>query len=162
MKFIIDASCIIAFYSKNELNNPNLLNKLSEKGYELIIPQKVYDEIKKGNKPTIKMLEQAIKNGIIQVDQDSSTEEIIKYKNRYPRLDDGEIQVLLLGYVCKNNNEKYRCVIDEGPGRKVANELSLCLTGTKGIIVLLEQLKIITPTTQETLFKSLRESNFRT
>jgi len=161
LKLIIDASSIIAFYSENELNKPNLLHRLVEYGMELIVPQKVYEEIEKGKKSTIELLKKAIKKGFIKIDQNGTKEEIEVFKKRYPKLEDGEIQVIIIGNECKKNNDKYYCIIDEGPGRQIVKDLSLHLKGTIGILNLLEDLHIISSEKRETLYKRLQSSSFR-
>ena len=161
MKLLTDASNIIAFYSENELNEPCLLNSLKEHGYQIIVPQKVYEEIKRGKKSTILHLCDAIRKGIVKIDPDGTEDEINAMQRRNPKLDSGEIQVLLMGEECKEKDEEYYCVIDEGPGRQIAKRRSLCLQGTIGILNLLEALKIISPAKREILYRRLECSTFR-
>jgi len=97
----------------------------------------------------------------VKIDPDGTEDEINVMKRRYPKLDSGEIQVLLMGKECKEKDEEYYCVIDEGPGRQIAKRDSLCLKGTVGILNLLVALNIICSTTREILYKRLKGSTFR-
>ena len=161
MMLFLDASCLIAFYSNNEMDSPFLLHKLVDCGYELVVPKKVYEEIDKGKKNTINILNNAIKTGVIRVDPNGSNEQVNKLKNRFPKLDDGEIQVIFLGDISKKNNDKYRCVIDEGPGRNIAKRMGLCLIGTLGILKLLSEHDVLNEEKRQILYKRLQKSNFR-
>lgn len=95
MILILDASPIIAFYS--EMRKPQLLHELTDYGYHLVAPDAVVSEILKGRKPTWSTLQKAIEDGKIKTVTDFSSSEISAFKKRYPSLDEGEIQVLILG-----------------------------------------------------------------
>jgi predicted nucleic acid-binding protein len=161
MILIIDASTLIAFYSQNELNEPNLLHQLSLYDFTLVIPLAVFEEIKSGEKPTIDTLTKAIADGIIKVSGDVSPEETLAFGKRYPRLHNGEIQVLLLGLKYKNLGTEYYCSIDEGPARDIAERLGIAKKGTKGLIALLYKNGIIDGDKMESLLYRLSHCNFR-
>jgi predicted nucleic acid-binding protein len=161
MLLIVDASVIIAFYSKDELDAPQLLHQLSSKGCKLIIPLAVLEEIQKGRKPTIEILSKAVESGIISVNREITTEETIIFRKLHPRLDDGEIQVLLLGLKYKALGTPYFCLVDEDPGRHVADRISIATKGTKGLIALLNEKQIIDKQKMESLLYRLNHCNFR-
>jgi len=161
MIMIIDASSIIAFYSENELNEPDLLHTLSQNNRSLIIPVAVYKEIRKGGKPTVSILSKAIEDNTIQVCSDITPEETELFRKRHPRLHDGELQVLLLGLKMKANGTPYCCVIDEGPARSIAKRIGLNVKGTKGLIFLLNQIGVVDKSKMERLLYTLEHCNFR-
>ena len=161
MLLIIDASVLIAFYSQNELDEPYLLHQLSYNGCTLIIPVAVFEEIKNGKKPTIDMLSKAVDSGIISINKEITNEETITFRKLHPRLDDGEIQVLLLGLKYKALGTSYYCSIDEDPGRHVADRIGVATKGTKGLITLLNEKQIIDKQKMESLFYRLNHCNFR-
>ncbi len=161
MILILDASPIIAFYSENELNEPELLHTLTEHNYQLVIPQAVFGEIERGQKPTRFKLLEAIKENKIALNTDISEEETKKFRNRHPRLHDGEVQVLLLGLKMDSESKSYWCLIDEGSARKIAMQNNLKLKGSKGLIFLLNDLGIITHEKKENLLNRLNHCNFR-
>jgi len=161
MILVIDASSIIAFYSENELGEPNLLHELAKNGFSLIVPVAVFVEIKNGRRPTFLTLTKAIKEKKIQVNRDISSNETISFGKRYPRLHEGEIQVLLLGLRLKASGVPYYCAIDEGPGRSVAERNGIAVKGTKGLIAILNQLGIIEKDKMESLLYRLDHCNFR-
>lgn len=160
MIFVIDSSSLIAFYSVNELNNPDLLHALA-KNNKLIIPVAVFEEIKGGRKPTFSILEKAIEEQKIEVSDDITVEETRSFEKRYPRMHKGEIQVLLLGLKLKINSVPYFCIVDEGPARTVAIKNEIALKGTKGLLVLLKELGFIDCGFMESLLYRLDHCNFR-
>lgn len=161
MILVIDASPLIAFYSENELGEPNLLHELIKNGFNLIVPVAVFEEIKNGRRPTFLTLTKAIKENKIQINHDISSDETISFGKHNPRLHKGEIQVLLLGLKLKASEVPYCCVIDEGPGRTVAERNGIAVRGTKGVIAMLDQLRIIHKGKMESLLYRLNHCNFR-
>ncbi len=158
---VIDASPIIAFYS--EMKVPELLHKLVEFDNCLVIPIAVSNEIKKGRDKhnTFFILETAKKDGYIEIYENFSTDEILTFQHRYPNLNDGEIQVLILGNKFKNEGEEYCCVIDESPATKVAKKLSIFRKGTLGLLDILDEIGIINKVEKTKLLNRLEKSRFR-
>jgi len=155
MILIIDASTLIAFYSQSELNEPELFHQLANNGCTLLLPEAVHSEIMEGRKQTIDILTEAIRKGIIKLNHEISEKETVDFGNRYPQLHKGEIQVLLLGIKIKQFGQPYFCVISEHPARNVAQRYGLTLKGTKAIISLLHQFRIIDERKRESLFYRL-------
>jgi predicted nucleic acid-binding protein len=155
MNLIIDASTLIAFYSSDELNEPALFHQLANNGCTLLMPQAVYQEIMAGRKPTVNILNEAIQKGIIKLSDEVTNEETIAFRNRHPQLHDGEIQVLLLGMKLKTLGLEYYCVSSDIDAKNVAQKYGLTLKGTRAIISLLNQLKIIDDEKRESLFYRL-------
>jgi predicted nucleic acid-binding protein len=161
MILVIDASPLIAFYSENELGEPNLIHELSKNGFELMVPSAVFEEIRNGRRPTFLTLTKAVRENKIQINHDISSDETISFGRHYPRLHKGEIQVLLLGLKLKASGVPYFCVVDEGPGRTVAERNGIAVKGTKGLIVMLNHLGIIEKDKMESLLYRLDHCNFR-
>jgi predicted nucleic acid-binding protein len=161
MLLIIDASVLIAFYSKDELNEPNLLHQLACNGCSLVLPLAVFEEIENGRKQTITILNEALKNATIMVNREITLAETVTFGKRYPKLHNGEIQVLLLGQKSKTNGMPYFCCIDEGPARSIAEKNEVLVKGTKGIVRLLGEKGIISNEKTESLLYRLNHCNFR-
>jgi len=159
MILILDASSIIAFYS--EMHEQQLLHELTNYGYQLIAPIAVINEISKGRKPTWSKLKKAIDDGKITTASGFSSSEISAFKKRYPNLDEGEIQVLILGAKKKKKGDEYMCVFDEGPARKIASHHQIAKTGTIGLLDVLNDLGIIDEKKKESLLNVLNHSKFR-
>lgn len=155
----MDASSIIAFYS--EINEPSLLHKLVEFGYDIIVPIAVVEEIRKGRKPTLSILNKAIEERKIVVHKRFSVSEISNFGKRYPNLDEGEIQVLILGLKLKREGKENFCVLDEGPATKIAKKKGIAKKGTIGLLDLLSELGIIDKNRKENLLNELKQSTFR-
>ena len=161
MLLIIDASVIIAFYSKDELNEPKLLHELACNGYNLVIPSAVFEEIENGRKQTITILNDALKSSMITVNREITLAETLTFGKRYPKLHNGEIQVLLLGQKSKTNGIPYFCCIDEGPARSIAEKNEVSVKGTRGLVRLLGKKEIISNEKMESLLYRLNHCNFR-
>jgi predicted nucleic acid-binding protein len=161
MILVLDASPIIAFYSQNELNEPNLLHQFSNNGYTLITPLSVFEEIRAGRKPTFDILTEATTHKIIEINNEITSQETLVFGKRNPHLHNGEIQVLLIGLKLKASKIPYYCSIDEGPARSVAERNGIATKGTKGLVVLLNELGIIGKDKMESLLYRLSHCNFR-
>ena len=155
MMLIIDASVLIAFYSQTELNEPDLFHQLANKGCSLLLPNAVYLEIMKGRKQTIDLLTKAMKKGIIKLNTEISDEETKSFGNRYPQLNSGDIQVILLGIKVKASGMPYYCLLSDNQARNVAQCYGLTLKGTRATISLLNQLNIIDNQKRESLLYRL-------
>jgi len=156
LKLVLDASVIIAFFT--EMDDGPYLRLLTDSGIELFVTMGVVAEVKK--EPAINRLRKAIKDGWISVKTVSSSQ-FDDFKGRFPMLDYAEIEVLLVGLVFKQCGEDYCCVLDEGPGRKIADALSLEKTGTIGLLNMLNKRGIIDKETKEKLLCKLEQSTFR-
>jgi len=159
MILILDSSAIIAFYS--EIHEPQLLHKLTSYGYQLIAPIAVVNEIRKGRKHTCSILNKAIKDGKITVCREFSPLDTSAFQRRFPNLDEGEIQVLILGARMKKRKNKYVCVLDEGPARKIATQHKIARKGTIGLLDMLNELGIVNKSKKENLLNVLKHSKFR-
>jgi predicted nucleic acid-binding protein len=153
---ILDASVIIGFMT--EMDDGEYLYALTLAGYSILTTEGVRIEVKK--EPGKSRLAKAISEKWISVRQTAKCE-FDHYKELYPMLDYGEVEVLQCGLELKNQNQPFKCVIDEGAGRKVADKLGLEKTGTEGLLNQLNHLGIIDLPTKEKLLNKLDKSSFR-
>ncbi len=154
---ILDSSPVIAFYS--ELNNPDLLHKFIELGYELRIPKGVFSELETGR--TAEKLKSSIAEGKIKLLEDFSSEEALRFKNRHPYLGKGEIEVILWWLKLKSDANKHYCILDDKKARKVAGKYQVVCTGTIGLIDLLQKKQAITKDERTEYINKLSVSGFR-
>ncbi len=154
---ILDSSPVIAFYS--ELNNPDLLHKFVELGYELRIPKAVFSELENGR--TSEKLKSSIAKGKIKILDDFSSEEALHFKNRHPYLGKGEIEVILWWLKLKSDANKHYCILDDKKARKVAGKYQVVFTGTIGLIELLHKKQAITQSERTEFINKLSISGFR-
>jgi predicted nucleic acid-binding protein len=156
MILYFDASSIIAFMT--EMDDGEYLHSLIGHGFKLVITEEVSAEIKK--EPGVSRLKKAIAEKWISVET-VPIPKLRDFKNKHPNLDYAEIGVLLTGLSLEQSGKNYCCVLDEGPGRKIADSLRLKRTGTKGLLKMLNDLKIIDKETKENLLSKLERSPFR-
>ena len=154
---ILDSSPVIAFYT--ELDEPDMLHKFIELGYELRIPKSVFKEIENGR--TSDTLKSNIAHGNIEIMASLPEKEILHFKNRYPYLGNGEIEVILLWLKLKTSIDKNYCIIDDKKARKVAEKHNVVFTGTVGLIDLLLKKQAINKDKRKELINKLSSSRFR-
>lgn len=128
---VFDTSSIVTLIK--EIERPDVFEILFDMGYKIEIPLSVFGEIKKPLQfDEIKIY---LDKGMINIIKDVDTENFIKLKYRYPRLGNGEIEVLSQGKFYENDGKiKYLCVIDDGLPREVAKESGVNYTGTFGVL----------------------------
>jgi predicted nucleic acid-binding protein len=127
-KIVINASpLILLFKSHFEWLLPKLFN-------EIIIPEAVWDEVSRGEDIASHKLYdyelEWITRGLVQI-----PEEILIWN-----LGDGESEVLSWA---RNNEKKYRAVIDDRAARNCAKTLGIPTLGTGGILVLAKKRGLI-------------------
>jgi predicted nucleic acid-binding protein len=127
-KTVINASpLILLFKSHFEWLLPKLFN-------EIIVPEAVWDEVSRGEDIASHKLYdyelEWITRGLVQI-----PEEILIWN-----LGDGESEVLSWA---RNNEKKYRAVIDDRAARNCAKTLGIPTLGTGGILVLAKKRGLI-------------------
>lgn len=141
-----------------EMDDGEFLHALSLRGYLLIVTEGVVTEVKK--EPGLSRLRLAIKEKWIIV-QATSRSEYELFKNHFPMLDYAEVEVIQKGLEYKSSQIEYICVLDEGPGRKIANQLCLNKIGTEGLLNRLNHIGVLDASLKEKLLNKLRQSSFR-
>jgi predicted nucleic acid-binding protein len=141
-----------------EMDDGEYLHSLIDYGFKLVITEEVTAEVKK--EPGISRLKNAIAKKWISVET-VPIPQLRDFNHKHPNLDYAEIGVLLTGLSLEQSGQDYCCVLDEGPGRKIADSLGLEKTGTKGLLKVLNDLKIIDEETKEKLLSKLERSPFR-
>jgi predicted nucleic acid-binding protein len=153
--FILDASVIISFY--RELDDPDILHALTNCGHKLVVPSRVYAEIKGDAFAT---LSYGIKTGIIVLCSEIDSNDCNSLKIKYPALSNGEIEVILLGLKLKTNSNCI-CVLDDKKARSVARNYKLNIIGTIGLLDYMCDKDIISKEQKDKLIKVLESSSFR-
>jgi predicted nucleic acid-binding protein len=154
---ILDSSPVIAFYT--ELDEPDMLHKFTDLGYELRIPRSVLKEIENGR--TSDPLKSNIANGNIEILASLPEEDIFNFKNRYPYLGYGEIEVILWWLKLESSVDKNYCIIDDKKARNIAEKHNVVFTGTIGLIELLLKKQAINKDKRNELINKLSSSRFR-
>ena len=153
--FILDASVIISFY--REMGIPDTLHVLVKHGHKLIIPSRVYAEIKGDS---FSILLEAIETGKIILCSKVSSEECNNLKIKHPPLSNGEIEVILLGLELVTQTSCV-CVLDDKKARAVATSYGLNVIGTSDLLNKMLNKDIITKEQRDKLIKVLQGATFR-
>lgn len=156
MKLVLDTSVIIAFFT--EIDDGEFLRALTRKDFEIYVTEGVIAEVDR--EPAFSRLKQAIRDGWIK-NKSVEKHEFESFKNANPMLDYAEVEVLICCLGLKSRNEEYRCVLDEGAGRKIADSLHLSKTGTLGLLKIMNDIKIIDGECMKKLLNKLGQSTFR-
>jgi len=133
---ITDSSCIICVFT--EINRPYILMDWMRRGYQIIITQEVYNELK-DNEKTIKKVEPEIKKGNIKIQNTITEKELNNFRTRYTILGIGESSVILTALKLNQQKRRYYAILDDGNARKVASKLGVNLTGTYGLLKALKE-----------------------
>ncbi|MBR9679087.1 MAG: hypothetical protein GON13_02360 [Nanoarchaeota archaeon] len=132
---IFNASPLILILG--EINEPDIIEKLSSLDPDLFIPKKVNEEIK--SDLSRENLNNFLKSGILKILENESTEDFQTLKNRFPTIDDGELSVMSAVY----HSNGSVAIIDEKKGRNACNKLNINVIGAFNILVELYNLGII-------------------
>ncbi|MEE9115530.1 MAG: hypothetical protein V3U09_01375 [Thermoplasmata archaeon] len=158
MKAILDASTIIAFF--DELQDAAKLLLLRGLDCELLVPDYVYrEEILR--EPSIGVLNKCIHDGSISILSPVDSTYVEDFQRQHPALDRGESEVILNALIFQSSGEKVLCVLDEGPGRRVAKKLEIHTKGTLGVIAMLRKADLIDEVERNRLLDKLEASTFR-
>ncbi|RLG58728.1 hypothetical protein DRN86_05310, partial [Candidatus Geothermarchaeota archaeon] len=152
--FIVNASFLIAIYA--ELERQDLIDKLCELGYELLIPKGVLEELKNG-KGFVK-IQKDISSGKIKILESILETELNNFSKRYPSLHRGELEVIIQGLKLK---DRARCILDDKRARKVSRSLGLRIIGTLGVLKLLKDNGAINQHEFEDILRELKQKGFR-
>jgi len=82
------------------------------------------------------------------------------FKNRFPKLNDGELSILSLGSLLKSENKSYYCVLDDKHARNAAKSMNLNLTGSIGMIEKIKFSNIWNDQELENIVNDINQSPF--
>lgn len=126
---ILDSSPLILFMDKIDENS---LIILSTEIDELKLPESVYKEFI--NKGDSSVLDEFIKDGVLDIIGGISVQEEQQIKNKWPTLGIGEINVLAWAKRLEKNEIKFICVFDDSNARKACELMGFQLTGSVGLL----------------------------
>jgi len=155
---ILDATTIIAVF--NEINCPDLINKILELGHELVIPSHILKS-ELLDKSTLKLTQKFVKEEKIQILEKNSLEEIQEFQKDFPGLGLGECDSMLSYQKLKGDGDKVYCILDDGKARSKASELDIEYTGLIGLLKLIKDRNIMNSDEIDEVITMLKKSNFR-
>ncbi len=136
----------------------HLLLSLRKHGFEILVPEYILREEMKSD---LDRLHKAVRNNEIDTLSQAPNEDIQTLKDRFPSLNRGELEVMWWGMHFKKCNETYSAVIDDGKARKCAQKLKIEITGTLGLIEILNDLEILSKKEKAIICRTLRSKGFR-
>ncbi|MDP2926453.1 MAG: hypothetical protein Q8N99_08805 [Nanoarchaeota archaeon] len=151
---IFNASPLILILE--EINEPDLLEKLFQLDEVLFVPERVNLEV--SSQKARANLEKLLKMGNLKICKNCNKDTFNFFQRRFPMLDDGELTVISLAYEYKDKS----CfvIIDEERGREVAKKLSLNVRGAFGLILELYNKQIIDKERLCSTCRKIDKSNF--
>lgn len=134
MNLIFNASPLIAFYL--ELRMPEKIISLRSKDYNLLIPHAVLYKELTGE------VSKAVKKDLdfFMILEPIDIENL---KLRFPKLHDGELEVIRWGTKMEEKRKSYTCILDDKNARKAARNLGLRFIGTIGLLLLMNDVGLI-------------------
>ena len=153
---IPDSSTLIAIFT--ELNMPELLTKLVQSGYKILICKEVAEESGLDmSKGTVKQLADA---GDLMI-YDTPSTDLAKFRAEHPQLGKGECSVLCCARKQVQEGNDYCCVLDDKIARRIANQLRIRFKGTVGLVKKLLERNAISRQEFDDIIYKLRQSSFR-
>lgn len=98
-----------------------------------------------------------VNKGFFKILNRVPADELMKLKVRFPGLHEGELEVIWWGFQFKD----CLCVLDDKKARKSATKLGLKITGTIGILHILNEIGMISEEERKDLCLKLIELGFR-
>jgi len=153
---LLDSSVVILFLE--DIEGEEYLQKLSEVGENLLVPESVYNEA--SDNVTRLKINSLISKDVLKKIGGLNSEKEGLIRRRFPTLGCGEINVLAWGENLKTQNLNFWCVIDEIPGRRAAKSMGLPLTGSIGLIKILKEKKKLDKNKLKDIMTKIKESPF--
>lgn len=150
---VMDTSSVIAFVE--EAQRPDLFVELARRFKGVEVPDTAFDELEDPDS----------RGGVERIDEVSVFEAggLELYQDmfdRYPQLGPGELGVIARGVALAWGGPQYTCVLDDGAARRVAEERGLELTGTIGLLILLEESDLVTRDEHVAIIARLKAAGF--
>lgn len=153
---IPDATFIIALCS--DVDGTYIFEDLLKSGCRIKVPLAVYGELKG---KTFEKAQPHFKKNELVVIKEKLPQDFVRFKERYPYLGNGDIEVILWGLEFQRKGLKYYCVTDDKIARKIGEKWGVRVTGTIGIIKYLVTESVLDKTKARELISTLDQSRFR-
>lgn len=144
----------------NEINYPELFDKIIQLGHDLAIPSHIMNS-ELLDKSTLKMVNEFIEQNKIKILNYNTIEEIREFQKDFPGLGLGECDSMLSYQKINNGKDKIYCIFDDGKARNKALELNIEFTGLIGLLKLIKDRNIMDSQEIENIVQMLKQSNFR-
>ena len=144
----------------NEINCPELVEKIALLGHDLAIPSHVVESELLDNN-TSKITEKYVQRNTIQILKKNTVEEIQEFRKDFPGLGLGECDSMLTYQKLRDAGERVYCILDDGKAREKAIDLGIKFTGLVGLLQMMKQKNVMNHDDIGKIVKLLKDSNFR-
>lgn len=152
---IFDSSSIISIF--REAKCPEVLINSANRGYKLIIPETVQNELKRNKETWTIFLKYKKIFEIRGVDKNC----LNMLSIRYPYLHKGEIGVICTSLEEKKDENKHICILDEEKARNLCKRGNITTTGLIGFLKWQKNIGDLNDADCKKIYKDLYNSRFR-
>jgi predicted nucleic acid-binding protein len=152
---IFDSSSLISIF--REVEYPKVLQNCVNRKYRLVIPNTVYNELRK-NKKTYSLFADFIELfEIINIKKEC----LENLSARYPYLHEGELGVICLALEENKLRNKNICILDDKKARNFCKKNSIRITGLIGLLIWQKKNGDLNRSECKIIYKNIYASKFR-
>ena len=155
---IFDTAAVIAVLE--ELDRPDLVDKMLMLGHELAIPKYIADAELKSAKVK-RGIGGMVESGKIKILEETPDAEFREFHKKFPNIGPGESHVMVAYRKAVNANQAAYCILDDHEARDHAARNNVKYTGLIGLLGLLKKRGILTARETDEIVAALRNTNFR-
>ena len=155
---ILDSSVMIGIL--DELDRPDLIDKILELGHDLAVPKYVV-ETELGGKVQSRVREMA-ESGKIEILGECSAKDLDDVLTTFPGMGRGEYHVMQSYRKMVVEGHKAYCILDERKAGSYASKTDIKYTGLIGLLRMLKNRQILNERDAEGIGAALKDSGFRT
>lgn len=151
---IFDTSSLISIFG--EAKYPKILTNCTERGYKLVIPETVYNELTY-NERTFAIF--ANHKELFEI-RNVKRECLESLSARYPYLHHGELGVICVALEEERRGRKHICILDEKKARNFCKKNQIRIAGLIGLLVWQKSCGDLNHSECEAIHKNLNASRF--
>ena len=155
---IFDTAAVIAVLE--ELDRPDLIDKMLMLGHDLMIPKYIAD-VELSSAKVKRRLGEMVESGKIKILEETPEAEMLEFWRDFPKVGSGESHVMVAYRKAVNANQAAYCILDDRRARAHAARNNVEYTGLIGLFGLLKKRGILTAREIDEIIAALRNTNFR-
>ena len=155
---ILDSSVMIGIL--DELDRPDLIDKILELGHDLAVPKYVVETELRGKVQS--RVREMVESGKIEILGECSAKDLDDVLTTFPGMGRGEYHVMQSYRKMVVEGRKAYCILDERKARSYASKTDIKYTGLIGLLRMLKNRQILNERDAEGIGAALKDSGFRT